>query len=307
MGNVRLFWFIILLFCNKVHGQEVVPALEILANYPNVRDFALSASGNEAYITLQSPMGEVSVIACIKKEKDIWSEPELMNFAGKYNDLEPFLAPGGLRLYFASNRPLADTTGSPKDFDIWYVERENINSEWSVPINIGAPVNTIHNEFYPSVAANHNLYFTSDMPGNKGKDDILYTAWKNNQYTTPISLSESINTEGYEFNAFVAPDESFLLFSGYNRKDGFGSGDLYISYQNKDKTWSAAKNLGNAINSKSMDYCPFVDLASQTLYFTSKRSSVKNRGFKSIEDFYSEITRYENGYSRIYKALNFSF
>ena len=52
-------------------------------------------------------------------------------FPGKYFDIEPFLSSDGLKLFFASNRPLASTDEKTKDFDIWYVERENKNAEWS--------------------------------------------------------------------------------------------------------------------------------------------------------------------------------
>ena len=289
----------------KMYSQEtqkVEPAFGIFSKYPNVRDLTISSSGDEAYFTIQSPLEEISIIASIKKRNGIWLEPEMIDFSGRHRDLEPFLSPNNLKLYFASNRPLHDSFSESKDFDIWYVERENLNAEWSKPLNIGQPINTEHNEFYPSVSSNNNLYFTTDASASKGKDDIFFSAWNSNHYEVPVSLSNSINSEGYEFNAFIAPDESYLIYSGYNRKDGLGSGDLYISYQNEDKSWSTSKNLGEKINSKSMDYCPFVNMESSTLYFTSRRSSINKDRFNTIKDFVSAINKYENGFSRIYKT-----
>lgn len=299
-------YVITFLSCHAINSQDlatVAPAFEMLSKYPNIRDIALSPSGNEAYFTIQSPLEEISIIANIKKESGVWLEPKMVSFSGRYKDLEPFLAPDGLRLYFASNRPLADSIGQPKDFDIWYVQRTTIDAAWGRPINVGSPINTEHNEFYPSITQNNNLYFTSDAPSSKGKDDIFYSAWNNDRYASPLSLSGSINTEGYEFNAYVSPDESFIIFSGYNREDGLGSGDLYISHKDEAQNWGVAANLGESINSKYMDYCPFMDLNSQTLYFTSRRSSiVKTNTFQSLEDFENEIGTYENGMSRIYKV-----
>lgn len=306
MKNIFLL-LTIFTFLNKANSQDlqkIAPALEVLSNYKNVRDFTISSSGNEVYVTILSPrpLEEISIIACIIKKNGIWQKPEMTNFSGNYKDLEPFLSRNQLKLYFASNRPLQDSIAEAKDFDIWYVERENINAEWSKPINIGQPINTEYNEFYPSIAENNNMYFTSDAPNSKGKDDIFFSKWNNNAYQNPISLSESINTEGYEFNAFISADESYLIFSGYNRKDGLGSGDLYISYLNEDNTWSKSKNLGKSFNSKHMDYCPFVDANTNILYFTSRRSTIKNNSFKSINEFEKEINKYENGLSRIYKT-----
>lgn len=305
MRNNILLFALMLVTLYPVKGQgpvNVLPALDMLSKYPTVRDFTMSPEENEAYFTLQSPLEEISVIAFVQKEGNLWSGPKIADFSGSYKDMEPFLSPDGRRLYFVSNRPLNDSINEPKDFDIWYVERKGPASKWSAPKNMGSPINTEHNEFYPALATNHNIYFTSDAPNSKGKDDIFFSEWQNDQYTAPISLGSAINTEGYEYNSYIAPDESFLIFGGYNREDGLGSGDLYISFQNEDRTWRTSKNMGEGINSKYMDYCPFVDMASQTLYFTSKRSSLKSGGFKSIEEFDAAVGGYENGYSRIYKV-----
>jgi hypothetical protein len=308
---MKKFKYIILIFLMTVAAMEaksqqlskVEPALEILSNYPKIRDFTMSYATNEAYTTIQSPLDEISIIVCLKYKNNSWSTPEIVEFSGKYKDLEPFLSPNGLRLYFASNRPLNDSSLATKDVDIWYVERKSLNSNWSSPVNIMGPVNTEFDEFYPSVANNNNLYFTRDSPETKGKDDVFFSLWESDAYHNPVSLSDAINSAGYEFNSYVSPDESFLIYSGYNREGGIGSGDLYISLKNSDGTWRKATNLGKEINSAQMDYCPFVDIDSSTLYFTSRRSSVDGgKDFISMEDLVQELSKYENGNSRIYKV-----
>ncbi len=284
-------------------AKNVEPAVKTLSKYQKIRDFTITSDGDEGYITLQSPLEEVCVIAMIKKSDNMWSEPEVTRFSGKYKDLEPFLSPDNLKLYFVSNRPLNSPDGEPKDYDIWYVERENPGAGWGMPVNIGEPVNTEHNEFYPAITNSNNLYITSDRPDSKGQDDIFFCGWNGNQYSEPVSMSESINSESYEFNAYVDPDESYLIFSGYNREDGYGSGDMYISFRDSNQNWSEASNLGDGINSKYMDYCPFVDLINETLYFTSRRSSIEPRNdIHSLEDLDKVINIYENGNSRLYKV-----
>jgi len=285
--------------------NKVEPFLpQIFSQFPNVRDIAISSDGDEIYFSVQSYADEASFIVSAKKENNVWSSPEIVSFSGKYFDIEPFLTSDGLKLYFASNRPLDGDADKTKDFDIWYVQRENKNSEWSSPINLGEPINSPANEFYPSIANNNNFYFTCDERSTKGKDDIFVSYWKEGKYLEPVSLSDSINSDGYEFNAFVAPDESYIIFTAYQREDGFGSGDLYISYKVSDSVWAKAKNLGLEINSTKMDYCPYVDTKTNTLYFTSKRSEINNsnKGYSSLQDFLNEMKKYENGLSRIYKT-----
>ncbi len=278
-----------------------IPAFDILKRYQNVRDFTISRNQDEIYFTIQNPSEERAVIAVIKKKKKRWSEPEMTTFSGNYRNLEPFLTQDGLRLYFASNRPIDDTTTKAKDYDIWYVERKNLKSKWSKPINVGTPVNSTNNEFYPCITTNGNLYFTSDAIKTLGKDDILVCKWDGKQYTEPENLGMNINSTGYEFNAFVSPNEEFIIYTCYGRPDGLGSGDLYISYKNNKGNWDTAKNLGTEINSKQMDYCPFYDTTTQTLYFTSKRMIVIEKTFTNLKEFETEISSYENGFSRIYK------
>jgi Tol biopolymer transport system component len=269
-----------------------------------VRDLAISPSQNEIYFSAQSYLGELSAIVTCTLKNGKWSKPEVAAFSGRFADLEPFFSPDGLRLYFVSNRPL-DTLGSEaKDYDIWLMERKNMTSVWSQPKNLGAPVNTSEDEFYPSVSKFNNLIFTRDGAGSKGKDDLFYCKWENGNYATPVSMNDSINTAGYEFNGFLAPDESFILFTCYNRAGGYGSGDLYISFNKGNNEWTMAENLGAAINSPMMDYCPYVDLSSGMLYFTSKRSTVKKQFDKKqgTADVLKEMKKYDNGQSRLYQV-----
>ncbi|WP_422351382.1 hypothetical protein [Flagellimonas sp.] len=296
---------LVLFFGWSVNGQnnsQVQPVLEHLPMFDKIRDFTMDAKGKESYFTIQSPNEEVSVIVKSVNGNNGWDMPAITSFSGKYKDLEPFLSPDGLRLYFVSNRPVDQASTTPKDFDIWYVERANSTSEWSTPINIGAPINTEHNEFYPAVAQNGNLYYTCDCPGALGRDDIFFSSYDDGSYAEPISLSGNINTEGFEYNSYISPDDSYLIFGGYNREDGQGSGDLYVSFKDDSGNWTKAIPLPVPINSKYMDYCPFVDPTNNVLYFTSRRSQEPGSNMVSMDDLLDYLKSYQNGGSRLYKA-----
>jgi hypothetical protein len=284
-------------------GAVVPFAPNVFSQFTNVRDFTILSNENEAYFTLLSALGELSIIMTIQKENNTWSKPKIASFSGQYKDLEPFLSPDGLKLYFASNRPVSKDSTNVKDFDIWYVERDKLNTNWSHPINVGAPVNSSFDEFYPAITSSNNIYFTAIKEGMNGQDDIFVSEWLKNSYQEPRALGVGVNTKGAEFNAFVAPDESYVLFSGWRRSDGVGSGDLYIS-KRKNGVWQTATNLGVGINSKSIDYCPFVNSETRTLYITSRRSNIekKDAGYTDFNELMTEINRYDNGSSRIYKS-----
>jgi hypothetical protein len=285
---------------SQITGKVEI-ANEKLRQFQNIRDFCISRNNDEIYFTLQSPFQEISQILSMKKLNGKWSEPILMSFSDKFSDMEPFLSPDQTKLYFASNRPLNGTAQTAKDYDIWYVKRENKNSPWSAPINMDKPVNSKNDEFYPSVSANNNLYFTSDAPVGIGKDDIYLCEYRNGAYQEPKLLGPEINSPGYEFNAFISKNEDILIYTKYNSEGGLGSGDLYISKKDKANRWSKAENIGNTINTKFMEYCPYYDEANETLYFTSKRNSIQPKKFESVAALNQYLLESENGNSKIYK------
>lgn len=295
--RIKIFFLLLITNINVLANSEAV--FPDLANiFTNIRDFTLYK--NEAYFSAQSALGDVSVIIRITQRNEKWLEPVISSFSGKYHDLEPFITVDGKKLFFASNRPL-DENDTSKDYDIWYVLRQEIDSKWSEPINLGNIINSQGNEFYPSLSVNNNLYFTANKGDSKGGDDIYMSEYKEGKYQKSISLSKTINSKGEEYNAYIAPDETYLIFGAYKREDGFGSGDLYMSLK-ENNSWSQAKNLGAKVNSKFMDYCPFVDASTNILYFTSKRSQFENTEFSKVSDLIKELNRMENGMSRIYKA-----
>ena len=284
--------------------STAVPVMpEIISTFPNVRDFTISKAGDEAYFTAQDLSGKLSIIIGAFKTNGGWNEQQIMPFSGTHADLEPFLSPDGLRLFFVSNRPVhsEDTT---KDFDIWYVERVEKGSDWSQPINVGAPINTAYDEFYPAITNSNNLYYTLAIPNSGTQDDLYVAKWDGKSYKAPVKVAGAINTNGAEYNAYVSPDESFIIFGGWRRDGNQGGGDLYLSRRSSMDLYATPQHLDAPINSDAIDYCPFVDIASNTLYFTSKRSQVGKEGmsYNTIELLYEALNQHENGASRIYKV-----
>lgn len=236
------------------------------------RDMAISPSGDELFYTLQYHSGRsFSTIMYCKKINDKWSKPEVAMFCGIYNDLEPSFSPDGKRLYFVSNRPLHDSSSKSKDFDIWYIQKQNNN--WSNPQNSGWPINSPKDEYYPSIVNSGNIYFTRNMGASD--EDIVVCKFNENRYDTAISLPSAINTNGGEFNAFVDSEENFIIFTGYKRKNNYGSGDLFISFRKNDE-WTEAENLGDKVNGAGLTYCPYVTSDKKYFFFASSRGSFKS-------------------------------
>ena len=233
------------------------------------RDACFSPDGNEFYYSM---IGLTHFVILESKLVDgHWTRPEVAPFSGYYSDIEPFYSPDGNRIYFASNRPPGEM-GEPKpDFDIWYVEKTG--DGWSEAVNIGAPVNTARNEFYPSVSSDGTLYLTASYDGSFGFEDIYKSELIDGRYTDPENLGKAINSKLYEYNAFIAPDESYIIYSSHGRQNSYGSGDLYISFRHEGDSWSDAKNMGEKINSITLDFCPYVSSDGKYLFYSSTRKA----------------------------------
>lgn len=253
---------------NKAPNQLNLFADGFVSTHINERDFALSRDGKEIYFTIASPRSDFqTIVFCKQLKSGEWTKPEVVSFAGLYSDLEPAFSADGKTLYFASNRPI--TGAEPKDFDIWKVTRES--NGWSAPVNLGAPVNTEDDEFFPSITKTGNLYFTASYKGQgRGREDIYRAEWKKNKYETPQPLDSAINSKADEFNAFVSPDEDYILFTCFGRRDDAGGGDLYMSVKDDSGKWQPAKCL-TELNSKYLEYCPYVSPDGKKLFLTSTR------------------------------------
>lgn len=242
---------------------------DLISTGLNERDLAISPDGKTIYFTIVGPQNVSSSIFFIEKLKNgTWSKPKTASFSGIFQDLEPTFSPDGKRIYFASKRPVNGK--DKKDFDLWYVEKNT--SRWSDPKHLDFC--TEKDEFYPSVTQNGSIYFTSSYNEEVSKEDIYFVSFENDKYTSPIALDSAINTNVYEFNSYVAPDESFLIFTAYGRKGDKGRGDLYLSKKVNGK-WQPSRPI-TKINSDKLDYCPVVSSDQKILYFTSERTNLKS-------------------------------
>lgn len=297
----RLLIVVLTLLMAKSDYAQVEMVDTAFLSIPSMRDYCIDATGQEDFFTIQSVNGEISQIAYRKNKQGKWSDPMLMSFCNGFSYMEPCLSPDGLRLYFASDRPLSDTAKTKKDFDIWYVQRSGPDAPWSKPIVMPAPVNSTGDEFYPSITLNNDLYFTMDDAAGMGKDDIYGCYWNGNAYAAPVLCSNAINSAGYEFNAWVSPDGNTMIYTKYGTADGFGSGDLYLARKDATGNWQQAVNMGIQCNTAFMEYCPYYDFRTQTLYFTSKRSNLEPGSYQNIYELMKEISGPHNGQSRIYR------
>jgi hypothetical protein len=195
-------------------------------------------------------------IFCCREVNGQWTKPQSMPFTSGYTDRDFTMSPDGNKIYFGSNRP-ASIGGKPQDkLDIFVTVRQ-LSGRWSPPTRVGPPVSTKeYGENYPCVAANGNLYFFSCRSEGMGGCELYMSRFVKGQYTPSVNLGSALNSNKNDWDAYIAPDESYIIFSSQDRADTVGGQDLYIAFKKKNGGWTQSKNMGHSVNSEACEICP---------------------------------------------------
>jgi len=106
---------------------------------------------------------------------------------GPYDEVSPFLAKSGAKLYFSSNR--LESMGG---FDIFSLAYSMEGNTWNEPKNLGLPINSGRDELSFSLSADGTLgMFTTNRPESKGGYDI-YLAYMKDQVIDQLMYAESV-------------------------------------------------------------------------------------------------------------------
>ncbi len=200
-----------------------------------------------------------------------WAPPRKPRFAERWSNADPHFSPDGKAVFFISNRPHDGEGPARGSHDIWMAQLQP-DGEWSDAQRLPAPVNDPElDEWCPAVAANGNLYFGAERPGTRGGSDLWVSRKVGGVYQAPENLGDAINSSAHEVEAWIAPDERYLLFAALRRPEGLGGYDLYLSRRQPDGSWERAQRLPEGINTPAGDWNHSVSPDGKWLYFSSSR------------------------------------
>ncbi len=153
--------------------------------------------------------------------------------------------------------------------DIYMSVRQG--GRWGKPRDLGAPVNTVYWESFPSLSIDgYTLYFASNRPGGYGGSDIWCCTLEDGLWSTPRNLGPAINTKGNETAPYIHFDDRSLYFASDGHM-GMGGMDLYRAKRTSDTSWGEVKNLGYPINTPGDENNLIVAPDGRTAIFSSDR------------------------------------
>ena len=279
---VVIFWQSTLIFCQTnpknfpvLRGpylgqtppgnQSKVFAPEFVSTEFGELNSIFTMDGSEFYFSRRGIPGKPSAIMVTRMINNVWTKPEPVDFTSTYDDIDLFIKPDGFSLIFCSDRPHRKGDENKRDHDFWISKRKG--NIWTEPVLFAKAAFSEYEDFFPIVTKSGNLYFNSQRGGH-GTNDIFCSKFIDGKYNPAKKLPMPINTEYREFDAYVTPDESMIIFSS-EKPGGYGGADIYLSWKNKDGKWVEPRNMGSEINSAGSEYGSTISPDGKYFFYTS--------------------------------------
>lgn len=219
----------------------------------------------------------------------------------EYNEIAPIISPDGKTIYFSRVSHPQNTNGAKGSQDIWFSELRN--DKWSQARRLPSPINKeVYNSLYSITPDGNTL--------------LIKGAYKNGVYETRgfstskktargWSAPNKIDIPGYaktskgQFDCGFLSNDGKVLVMSFSEKKNSKVDNLYVSFKQKNGTWSKPEDLGKEINTEEFtETTPFLAPDGVTLYFSSDRKG----GQGSNDIYYSK--RIDKSWKRWSRPVN---
>ena len=163
------------------------------------------------------------------------------------------------------------------------------------PKSLGADLELPYEQYWPSLSLDgKTMVFTMLLPDSLHyrpdgsimmQEDFYVTRFIDGQWQPAVPIGAPINTVGNEGAQQISADGNTLVFTGCNRRDGYGKCDIYFAKKNVYGQWGKPYNAGGAINAASADKQPCLSPDGRFLYFASDRAG----GLGKMDIWVSEL------------------
>lgn len=275
------------------------------------------AEKDEFYYTecyTEHELGEKVCDIYVRKYKDnTWGNATKLNINIHENtETQPQLSinkKGETILYFTSDRP-----GGKGKLDIWTAKEISFGN-FSEPVNLPAPINTMDNESTPYFdQEKQSLYFSSEWHYGFGGFDIFESKLTNNNWEAPTNLGQPINSSANDQYFYPTPYQTALFSS--NRQGAMqlkGAACCYdifeysiptiktetdsnqlIATNNLENEFNTNSNLNNKLTPIEFKIKQLTESLPATVYFHNDEPNPKSTAIKTSLDYQQSYTAYKS-------------
>lgn len=173
-----------------------------------------------------------------------WQSPVLASFSSGGMEFEAQFSVDGLRLYFNRGKTM------------WFSQRTD--EGWSEAQLIEPPADE---GMCVASARDETLYFTAARNRTYG---IFRSRRVDGRYLAPELVIPMAA------HPWVAPDESYMVFDKYAFTEGVQTSKLFVSFRQKDGSWSDPVEFGKDINATGTELIAKVSPDGRFLFFQRK-------------------------------------
>jgi len=203
----------------------------------------------------------------------------------EFDELDPYLAKSGTKLYFSSNR--IESFGG---FDIFMSEYGLETLQWSTPSNLGLPINSATDDRSFSISSDGmTAIFSSYRPDSYGGSD-LYLAYFKDQITDQLLYVEGVPFVIKDESGDLAGDQSELTSDSVQSVVETGT-IVKKDYINSPLYYGDDEIILNPANSSKMNRVKDLMVIYPELHITFSGHSIKE-GMREF-DLYFSIKRAE--------------
>lgn len=198
-----------------------------------------SPDGKEIYYSVRKGKTGTPMVMHSRLVGNSWTTPEPIEYNQKGYLFEPHMAVDGETMYFSGG--IYEEGQSTAKRGIW--ERHLIGDSWS-------ELSYVNDGMYVSTIYDGSIYMT-DIAENMG---IVKVSFVDGEFDESEALTGGPNEPVPGIHPCISPDESFLIYD-CKRPDGYGGeGDLYVSFNRNNGTWTEGYNLGPDVNSEGIEF-----------------------------------------------------
>ena len=185
-------------------------------------------------------------------------------------DYRPVISANDSVVYFSSKRK-GNSGGLTDDFgempsDIYFFTQND--STRSKAKNAGVNLNSPYYEecLFVNMTGDRMLLYRE---GPETSGDINLSELKGKQWDKPVSPGKQFVTKTAETGACLSPDGLTMYFAAEAEGSKTGK-DIYRCTRTESTAWGKPERLGDNINTKEDEDCPYLWLDGKTLFFSSK-------------------------------------
>ncbi|AKD57963.1 OmpA family protein [Spirosoma radiotolerans] len=193
----------------------------------------------------------------------------------EYNEINPMISPDGKTLYFARISHPNNTHGTKGSQDIWYSELDPASGKWGPARRMGFPLNKDEYNCAYSITPDGNSMLIKGQYNNGTYETRGFSLSKKTPggWSPPqkMDIPSYVNMSKGQFDCgFMSADGKVLLMA-FSEKKNSKEDDIYVSFRQKDGSWTKPMDLGSEVNTKFTETTPFLAPDGATLYFSSNR------------------------------------